>query len=212
MKEDFILVECTISPNKKIIYKDMFAFANTTHKKLKSPKNLSVAIIGIDNMSRLNSIRQWKKTRNIVAEELDWIELNGYTKVGTGTLPNLVAMTCGLSKMQLEEKCWANRSVPFDKCPFIWKDFKSQGYTTVLGDDEPDLNHWNNNGGFVAEPADIYLRPWARNAVTMIFHQKEGRMHFCSGTRKQTTLHFEFMKNFFTEYAPEIFFFILARQ
>ena len=89
----------------------MFAFANTTHKKRKSPKNLSLAIIGIDNISRLNSIRQWKKTRSTVAEEFDSIELSGYTKIAKDTFGNLVTMTSGLHVVQLKQKCWFKKNM-----------------------------------------------------------------------------------------------------
>lgn len=57
-------------------------------------EDLSLLIIGIDSISRLNMIRSLPKTRKFL-QETGWFELEGFNKVGLNTLPNLVVMLSG---------------------------------------------------------------------------------------------------------------------
>lgn len=84
----------------------------------------------------------------------------GYNRVGDNTYPNVMALLTG---KLAEER-------PFgwiDRTPFLWKDFSSAGYRTLLVEDSFIENHvfniWvdplNSPGGFHSVPVDYYFRP-----------------------------------------------------
>ena len=87
--------------------------------------------------------------------------MSGYNKVGDNTFPNLAAVLTGLTMEQLKNQCWTSSNIPFDKCPFIWKDYSELGYVTAYAEDQPPGSTFNyHKTGFVIPPTDYYIRPF----------------------------------------------------
>jgi len=58
---------------------------------------LGVAVIGIDSISRLNFMRQMVKSYNFINKEMNGDVMQGFTKVGENTFPNVIPMLTGRS-------------------------------------------------------------------------------------------------------------------
>lgn len=125
-----------------------------------SPRKLSVLILGIDSVSRLNFYRTMPKTAKYL-RETGWIGLKGYNKIGDNTFPNLMAILTGQSSQQAYSRCKPTVAYKLDNCPFLWHNFRNAGYVTAYGEDETMLNTFNYlKVGFVKPPTDYYLRPY----------------------------------------------------
>lgn len=125
-----------------------------------SPRKLSVLILGIDSVSRLNFYRTMPKTEKYL-RETGWIGLKGYNKIGDNTFPNLMAILTGQSSQQAYSRCKPTVAYKLDHCPFLWHNFRNAGYVTAYGEDETMLNTFNYlKVGFVEPPTDYYLRPY----------------------------------------------------
>jgi len=150
-EEEFILVRCfqeNENGTNKDIYKNTHAVVpmkaavklklNKISSEISSmgENRLSVLLLGFDAVSRLNLLRTMPKTVKYLRSS-GWLEMSGYNKVGDNTLPNLAAVVTGLTMDQLKNQCWTSPYTPFDKCPFIWKDYSELGYVTAYAEDQP---------------------------------------------------------------------------
>lgn len=123
-------------------------------------RKLSVLILGIDSISRLNFYRTMPKTEKYL-RETGWIGLKGYNKIGDNTFPNLMAILTGQNSQQAYSRCKPTVAYKLDNCPFLWHNFRNVGYVTAYGEDETMLNTFNYlKVGFVEPPTDYYLRPY----------------------------------------------------
>lgn len=123
-------------------------------------RKLSVLVLGIDSVSRLNFYRAMPKTEKYLSET-GWIGLKGYNKIGDNTFPNLMAILTGQTPQQAYLQCKPTVAYKLDNCPFIWHNFRNAGYVTAYGEDETALNTFNYlKVGFVEPPTDYYLRPY----------------------------------------------------
>ena len=101
---------------KSILYQDYFAFAPRKPEveekchKVQSSKNdtLSILIVGLDSVSRVNFHRQMPRTVRAL-EDLDAVEMLGYNKVEDNTYPNIVAVLSGYSYEEFANICWRNK-------------------------------------------------------------------------------------------------------
>ncbi|XP_052676584.1 uncharacterized protein LOC128157947 [Crassostrea angulata] len=121
-------------------------------------ETLSVVMIGVDSVSRLNSQRYMKRMRNYLLKELGAFEMTGYNKVADNTFVNIVPMTMGKF---LEEVPWneSMSKIPFDDYDFIWKQFASKGYRTLYAEDAPGIAMFDySKSGFHRSPADYFNR------------------------------------------------------
>ncbi|RXG55950.1 hypothetical protein Avbf_19168 [Armadillidium vulgare] len=125
-----------------------------------SGNKLSVIIFGTDSVSRLNFHRVNPKTYNYLTKELNALEYGGYNKIGDNTLPNVLALSTGLTEIEFVDNCTKGSSRPLDNCPFIWKDFHRNGYITSFVEDSPGIAILSNYlPGFFLQPTDHYTRP-----------------------------------------------------
>jgi len=123
-------------------------------------RKLSVLILGIDSVSRLNFCRAMPKTEKYL-RETGWFGLKGYNKIGDNTFPNLMAILTGQTSQQAYSRCKPTIAYKLDNCPFLWHNFRNAGYVTAYGEDETILNTFNYlKVGFVEPPTDYYLRPY----------------------------------------------------
>ncbi|KAJ8921093.1 hypothetical protein NQ315_015891 [Exocentrus adspersus] len=183
--EEFIKVQCTYENNT--IYKDMFAFVplkNTTPVAVRiSPRPLSVLVVGLDAVSRLNLHRQMPETVAYLTG-IGAVELLGYNKVGDNTFPNLVPVLTGMFEGELRNSCWPTDKHHFDKCHFLWDDYKLKGYTTVYGEDSSWMGLFNyQRRGFQKQPTDYAYNFFNRIAEKEIGNAHSMNVDQCEGAR-----------------------------
>ncbi|XP_043482909.1 uncharacterized protein LOC122511608 [Leptopilina heterotoma] len=189
--DEFVKVEC--SRNNETIYQDYHAFLPRKSKveeriekvmKNREKNHLSLLIIGLDSVSRLNFHRMMPKSVKAL-QDLGAVEMLGYNKVGENTYPNLVPVLTGLSSEEVEKTCWKSKDSPFDSCPFIWKNFSSAGYRTIFAEDACSITTFNYlKPGFHVQPTDYYLRPFCIAAENEIGNNHELNTNLCLGARK----------------------------
>lgn len=105
-------------------------------------RKLSVLMMGIDSVSRLN----FQRTMPLTKEHLDkqgWLELRGYNKMGDNTYPNLMAFLTGFNESRAFSQCNPYKPYGLDSCPFIWYGFRDAGYITGYGEDTVEISTFN---------------------------------------------------------------------
>nr|XP_022911499.1 uncharacterized protein LOC111422529 [Onthophagus taurus] len=143
-------------------------------------KPISLLIIGIDSISRLNFYRTMPTTKKFL-DENDWIEYIGYNKMGENTFPNLMAMLTGKCPDYAYKQCDPTIRGKLETCPFIWKDFKNLGYVTAYGEDEDAISTFNyKKKGFVKNPTDFYFKTYMHGAAKLTTKIVDD-MHYCTG-------------------------------
>lgn len=94
----------------------------------------NVMVLGIDSVSKMNFQRLMKKSWSTLSKMSNVYEFYGFSKVADNTFPNLIPLLTGLSADELMDVCeYSNRT--FDKCKFVWEDFKRAGYRTLFAED-----------------------------------------------------------------------------
>ncbi|XP_069698060.1 uncharacterized protein [Periplaneta americana] len=143
--------------------------------------SLSILIVGMDSVSRINLHRQMPKTVKLL-QEISAIELLGYNKVADNTFPNLIPILSGLTEREMKSSCWPEEYLPLDDCPWIWKNFSSAGYRTGYGEDAIPISLFVfTNNGFKQQPTDYYLKPFMKVAEERIAHEKQYTASLCLG-------------------------------
>ncbi|XP_050441154.1 uncharacterized protein LOC126846077 [Adelges cooleyi] len=142
----------------------------------------SVLIVAIDSLSRLNLIRSMPKTYRVL-ETRGFMSLEGYTKVADNTFPNVIPIMTGMFvDDQLTKHCWKTVKDEMDQCPFLWKEFKANGFVTAYMEDEPSYSTYNfNKYGFRNAPTDYYSRPLMVAAEKLLPVVKFSGMSYCVG-------------------------------
>ncbi|XP_041674579.1 LOW QUALITY PROTEIN: uncharacterized protein LOC108110642 [Drosophila eugracilis] len=122
----------------------------------------SVLMIGIDGISQNNFHSNMPRIFNYLKTN-GWFSMDGYTRVGKDTLPNLMAMLTGYSPHTWSNlKCQSERQLGCLKTiPLLWKRFKKKGYITAYGEGMSDLTMFNvDKFGFSENSIDFYARPY----------------------------------------------------
>ncbi|KAF3419807.1 hypothetical protein E2986_08308 [Frieseomelitta varia] len=144
-------------------------------------RKLSVLMLGIDSVSRLNFMRSAPLTDRYL-RETGWIRFDGYNKMGDNTFPNLMAILTGQNQTQAYTLCKPTVPQMLDRCPFLWRNFRDAGYATAYGEDETTLNTFNYlKLGFVQPPTDYYLRPYMLACEKLLKVKKRFRLKYCTG-------------------------------
>lgn len=161
-----------------------------------SSRRLSVLVLGIDSVSRLNFYRAMPKTEKYL-RETGWINLKGYNKIGDNTFPNLMAILTGQTPHQAYSRCKPTVAYKLDNCPFLWYNFRNAGYVTAYGEDETALNTFNYlKVGFVEPPTDYYLRPYMLASEKLLKVKKRFNMKYCTGPELSFERIFDYSVNF----------------
>ncbi|XP_059622709.1 uncharacterized protein LOC132265928 [Phlebotomus argentipes] len=199
--EEFIKVTCD-NFGLGEIYQDFHFFvpertASADAVPAASRRKVNVIVIGIDSVSRLNFRRQLRKTTQVLLEELDAIEMEGYTKVGDNTYPNLMPVLSGLEASELESICMPEKNSTYDNCHFIWRDFAKRGYLTAFAEDIGYLGLFNYfKKGFRNQPTDYYTRPIITAMERQIAYHKMGNVFFCLGSKTPFEILFDYIGKF----------------
>lgn len=181
------MIKCGKAKWKKDVYTNTHAIIKTNKKVLEkinnteeNNKTLSVLLVGIDSISRLNLIRSLPKTHEFLKNN-NWTELLGYNKVADNTFPNVMALLTGLNESLAYSICNPKQIGYLDKCKFLWHNYSDFNYITAYSEDEALINTFNyNKKGFVNPPVDYYFRPYFMASEKLKIVKKDG-MSYCTG-------------------------------
>lgn len=200
------MVEVTCTLNENIIYLDYHTFVRPTAAvKMRKDGDISVLVLGLDSVSRLNFRRQMPKTDAFLSR-LGNVEMLGYNKVEDNTFPNLLPVLSGLSVEEFRDRCWPRDSDYFDDCHFVWKDFKSANFSTAFMEDSPMIGVFNYlKNGFFNKPTDHYLRPIMLRSESKIGHEHHGNTIGCIGGQLGMTALFNYALKFASSMADRLY-------
>ncbi|KAL1498107.1 hypothetical protein ABEB36_008961 [Hypothenemus hampei] len=153
-------------------------------QKQTTKKPISVLMIVIDSVSRLNFQRTMPLTKKFIIEN-EFYEFKGYNKVADNTYPNAMAFLTGLNYRDSLNTCKPTEITGLNNCPFIWTNYSNAGYTTAYGEDWSQIATFNYlKKGFKDSPTDYYFKPYM-DAITYLRTKWQDSMPFCSGPENQ---------------------------
>ncbi|XP_029343943.1 uncharacterized protein LOC103308741 isoform X1 [Acyrthosiphon pisum] len=182
VSNEMVEVVCTL--NSSVVYKYFHIFIRPTSSvRNRKDKDVSVLLLGLDSVSRMNFHRQMPKTSAFLSE-IGTVEMKGYNKVEDNTFPNVVPALTGMSIEELKINCWPENDNFFDKCHFVWDDYKNANFSTIFAEDSTIIGTFNYfKSGFFKQPTDHYLRPILNHAENSIGHTLILNTLGCYGTR-----------------------------
>lgn len=198
---EFVRVNCDYSGAGQI-YLDYHYFVPVKKPSSDSPETdasakMSVLVIGIDSVSRLNFHRQMNRTASIILNDLNGVEMFGYNKVEDNTYPNLVPALTGLDESELASTCLPFKNSSYDRCHFIWDHFRRQGFKTVLSEDMASLGLFNYlRRGFEKQATDFNIRPVLLEMEAHISATKSTNTHLCLGSRRPVDIILDYANRF----------------
>lgn len=189
--DEFVKVECTRGNESVYIDYHSFTPANKVSrllqkqkKSLKRKEAVSVLVLGIDSVSRLNLHRKMPETYKFLKDS-GAIEMLGYNKVADNTFPNLIPVLTGLFEDELKTSCWPQKKCVFDGCNYVWDNFSSAGYVTGFGEESSFMGLFTYTmPGFHDQPTDYYMRIFDRQANMQIGFKHLFSTKLCIGPRK----------------------------
>ncbi|XP_053672941.1 uncharacterized protein LOC128723248 [Anopheles nili] len=215
-----ILVRCKAgvsesSKSKKAIYTNVHALVRPQQSVRErmdrfngrtEKRPLSVLMIGIDSISRLNLIRAMPHTAQHLYDT-GWFELKGYNKIDDNTYPNLMAILTGYNNSLAYSVCNPKKVGQLEECPFMWKYFADSGYATAYAEDEASINTFNyHKYGFVAQPTDHYFRPVALAAEKNLSKKMKNSLTFCLGYQNYADYIYQYALDFAAQYKNDPYF------
>ncbi|XP_055538592.1 uncharacterized protein LOC129726053 isoform X1 [Wyeomyia smithii] len=214
---DGVLVRCkgSISRNsktRKAVYTNAHAFIRAKpvvrqrldrYRQSYQQRPLSVLMVGIDSISRLNLIRAMPHTAQHLYDT-GWYELKGYNKIDDNTYPNLMAILTGYNSSLAYGLCNPRQVGQLETCPFMWNYFADSGYVTAYAEDEASINTFNyHKFGFVKQPTDYYLRPIALAAEKYLTKKTKNSLTFCLGYQNYADFIYQYALDFASFYKDE---------
>ncbi|XP_069698044.1 uncharacterized protein [Periplaneta americana] len=216
IQEEFVKVLCSV--DSRNIYTNYHAFIPLkpeVEKRCKEAREnssteekerVSVLLVGMDAVSRMNFHRQLPKTLKIL-QNMKAIELLGYNKVGDNTFPNLVPVLSGLSEKELKDVCWPNKNAVFDECNWVWKNFSAAGYRTAFGEDATNIGLFNYvKRGFSKQPTDYYSRSYLMQSEKDIGFNKKLNAKLCIGSQMSLSVLLQYISKLAITMASKDFF------
>ncbi|EDW76199.2 uncharacterized protein Dwil_GK15328 [Drosophila willistoni] len=202
-----IIAECRDAKDaSRIIQQDAFSLIhvkNNSIPKVTSQRQPSVILLGLDSMSRMNFHRTMPETANWLRQR-DWLEMEGYNKVGDNTMSNLLPTLTGHSQEEVEKICDIREKGCFDSLPWIWNDYKKAGYRTAYAEDIVEEAVFNlNMPGFISEPVDHYLRPFMLGISEAMKSYKRFGYKYCIGRRLSIGYVYDFCRQFTERYVEK---------
>ncbi|XP_021696525.1 uncharacterized protein LOC5564096 isoform X2 [Aedes aegypti] len=212
-----VMVRCkgSVSPTsktRKSVYTNVHAFIRAkpaVQERLErfrdsyKQRPLSVLMVGIDSISRLNLIRAMPHTAQHLYDT-GWFELKGYNKIDDNTFPNLMAILTGYNSTLAYDKCNPRKVGQLETCPFVWNMFTNSGYVTAYAEDEASINTFNyHKYGFVKPPTDYYLRPMALAAEKNLVKKTKNSLTMCLGYETYADFIYKYALDFATFYKDE---------
>ncbi|XP_016973873.1 uncharacterized protein LOC108040777 isoform X2 [Drosophila rhopaloa] len=203
-----MLVDCRTADKKRVLQKDAFMFVQYQESPQNSQpdRKASVIMYGIDTVSRTNLRRMMPMIYEFLKSP-GWYEMMGYNKVSDNSFPNIFAMLTGYSpETAATQLCNTDTDGCLDKIPFIWKEYKTEGYLTAYAEDEESANTFNYmKPGFGVKPTDYYFRPFisALEKETPIRFCPGCLMKYCLGRRLANSYIFDYCRQFMQRFVAE---------
>ncbi|XP_039291014.1 uncharacterized protein LOC111047583 [Nilaparvata lugens] len=168
-------------------------------------KELGVAVIGLDSMSRLNFMRQLSISYKFITETVGGNVLLGFNKVGENTFPNVIPMLTGYPAPP-------SHFDNFKGWPFIWDLFKEAGAATMYSEDLPEFNMFDYlYTGILSQPTLHYMRTYWLAVENSILYKTSSS--FCLGPQPKHLIFFEYLKSFLEVYKDSpVFLFSLFNE
>ncbi|GMR50912.1 hypothetical protein PMAYCL1PPCAC_21107, partial [Pristionchus mayeri] len=161
--------------------------------------SMSISILVFDSTSRSQFARHMKNSRALM-NEMGFVTLLGYNKVGDNSAPNLSPIIAEPFKeneeydlMDETNDIGLNKFLPYNKkidpdtIEFIWKKMKKKGCETLFNDDimhtSRGLFHYTNRHfkpGFTYKPTDHYYRPFYNH----LYKRLNNKWKLCSEGRR----------------------------
>ncbi|XP_016658178.1 uncharacterized protein LOC100166395 isoform X1 [Acyrthosiphon pisum] len=187
VSKEMVEVVCTLNSN--VIYKYYHIFIQPTSSvRNRKYGEVSILLLGLDAVSRMNFHRQMPKTSAFLSE-IGTVEMTGYNKVEDNTFPNVIPTLTGMSIEELKINCWPENNNFFDKCNFVWDDYKDANFSTAFAEDSTSIGMFNYlKSGFLKQPTDHYLRPIMTHAENVIGHESIGNTIACLGPKLGMTV------------------------
>lgn len=214
-------VVCKIENNTKIydfVHINM-AWNESLEKEeeigIETDNKLSLLFIGLDSMSRSQTIRNLPKTFKYLTETLGAYDFRGYTKVGLNTFPNMFPLLTGEYP---EHYYFVNvkRLRYFDTVPFVWNEPPMKEYATLFSEDRLDIATMNDPPpGFKKSPTDYYYRPFslAMDEYEPVILKPLGKSNmFCYGNKDHSSIQIDYFKRFISKYTGKLKFAFLWRN
>ncbi|XP_015114571.1 uncharacterized protein LOC107039467 isoform X2 [Diachasma alloeum] len=169
-------------------------------------RKLSILVLGIDSVSRLNFKRTLPKTERLLTDA-GWFTLQGYNKMGDNTFPNLMAILTGQNSSQADTNCDPTRAYGLDNCPFLWSNFRKAGYVTAYAEDMGPTSTFNyQKTGFIVPPVDYYLRSYMLASERLLKAKTRFGTKYCSGPELEMDRVFDYAFNFAEIFAGSPYF------
>ncbi|XP_064464125.1 uncharacterized protein LOC135375314 [Ornithodoros turicata] len=182
---EYIKVEC--SRGMTHFHSELFllpVLRPEIHVHDKSGQRMNVVILGLDSVSRLNSLRHLQRTRKFIFENFPQpIELLGFNKVGDNSFPNQIALLTGGTD---EEGCPEGF---YDDYKLIWYQYANLGYRTMFMEETPYYGLFSYYcRGFFRQPTDYYPRPF----TIVVDSSKNSSGESCVGAKVQTEMYLNY--------------------
>ncbi|KAM7312837.1 uncharacterized protein ISCGN_009741 [Ixodes scapularis] len=202
LDKEFGLVECSRKSNLTKVFHKQFLLnlipkadveLRCQRASNRTSHNLSVLVLGLDSVSRLNFLRHLRQTGAFVRDQLKAFELFGYNKLGDNSFPNQVPLITGMNGTEVLNLVSDKFS---DKLDLIWKRYAERGYRTMFVEETPDFGLFNHHmNGFHKAPADYYFRPLLQAIDHSSIKAKFGGLP-CLGPRMQFEILLDYLAQF----------------
>ncbi|GAB0091768.1 uncharacterized protein DMENIID0001_066470 [Sergentomyia squamirostris] len=212
---EFIYVSCRPKGRKELYHnvhyvmrkkEDIVERFERFKGKFAKKRPLSVLMLGIDSISRLNLIRAMPNTAQHIYNS-GWFELKGYNKMDDNTYPNLMAILTGFNSSLAYSICNPVEVGKLDTCPMVWYSFRASGYVTAYAEDEAEISTFNfNKKGFLKPPTDYYLRPMMLAAEQHLPIKYKSSLKFCLGDLHSADYIYNYALDFAELYSNQAFF------
>lgn len=207
--DDFIRVFCYDKEGQVFFrdYKALIQIKPDVEERCQKSKakgngqKLNVLVFAIDSISRLNFLRHFPKTYDLLLE-LGAIEYKSYNKVGDSTLDNMMPLLTG----QFLDSYWNESMIStFDHIDLIWKYFSDKGYRTLFAEDAPEFGMFNYEKiGFRNPPTDYYFRPFA--SATEYSDKRRRSRHHCLGDQMEFKIVLDWTAKFLRKFKDSMYF------
>ncbi|XP_064462767.1 uncharacterized protein LOC135373599 [Ornithodoros turicata] len=163
---------------------------------------LNILVLGMDAVSRINFNRHLPRSGKFVRDVLKGFEFFGYNKIGRDSFPNQTPLLTGLSGNEAKSMA-ANKF--FDDLPFLWKEYKKQGYRTLFLEELPKYGLYVFYGdGFKRSPTDYYPRHVVQAIDSSSLRHKS--VTCCVGPKLPMELYLEYLLGLIDTWKNQPFF------
>ncbi|CAF1340731.1 unnamed protein product [Adineta ricciae] len=204
---DFFHVDCQAQDGSKyenyhmgIKYNSSLLIKNFESPMKSTSLDYNVLMFGFDSTSRMTFMRFLPKTYSFLVNELGAIVMKGYNIVGDGTPAALFPILTGQTEQELpESRRGYPKATTVDDFPWIWNDFKKNGFITQWAEDMSYVGTFQYRlKGFRNPPVDYYGRPF----YLYVESQKVSKP-YCFGSITRLQGMFEWIKEYVHLYSNE---------